>query len=64
MLIAFQSKLRAIFLYGFAKSELDNIVDDQLATLREMTAVWLAANAVEIEQAVKDGRLIEVRDAD
>ena len=29
MLIAFQSKLRAIFLFGFAKSDLDNIADDQ-----------------------------------
>jgi hypothetical protein len=63
MLIAFQAKLRAIFLFGFAKSELDNIADDQLATLREMTAMWLAANTENIEQAVKDGILIEVRDA-
>jgi hypothetical protein len=36
MLIGFRSKLRAVFLFGFAKSELDNIDDDQLATLREI----------------------------
>jgi hypothetical protein len=62
VLIAFRSKLRAVFLFGFAKSELDNIDDDQLTTLRETAAVWLAANAQKIEQAVKDGLLIEVRD--
>jgi len=64
MLIAFRSKLRAVFLFGFAKSELDNIDDDQLATLRETSALWLAANAQKIEQANKDGLLIEVRDDD
>ena len=64
MLIAFRSKLRAIFLFGFAKSELDNINDDQLATLRETAALWLAANAQKIERAIEDGLLIEVRDDD
>ena len=62
MLIAFRSKLRAVFLFGFAKSELDNIDDDQLATLRETSALWLAANAQKIDRAIKDGLLIEVRD--
>jgi hypothetical protein len=61
MLIGFQSKLRAVFLFGFAKSELDNIDDDQLATLRETAAMWIAADAQKIEQALKDGLLIEVR---
>jgi hypothetical protein len=64
MLIAFRSKLRAVFLFGFAKNELDNIDDDQLSTLRETAALWLAANAQKIEQAIKDGLLIEVRDDD
>jgi hypothetical protein len=64
MLIAFRSKLRAVFLFGFAKSELDNIDDDQLATLRETAALWLAADTQKIEQAIKDGLLIEVRHDD
>jgi hypothetical protein len=64
MLIAFRSKLRAVFFFGFAKNELDNIDDDQLSTLRETAALWLAANAQKIEQAIKDGLLIEVRDDD
>lgn len=61
MLIAFRSRLRAVFLFGFAKNELDNIEDDQLATLRETAALWLAADSQKIARAVKDGLLIEVR---
>jgi hypothetical protein len=61
MLIAFRSGLRAVFLFGFAKDELDNIDDDQLATLRETAALWLAADTHKIERAVKDGLLIEVQ---
>jgi hypothetical protein len=61
MLIGFRSKLRAVFLFGFAKSELDNIDDEQLATLRETAALWIAADAQKIERALKDGLLIEVR---
>jgi hypothetical protein len=61
VLIAYRSKLRAVFLFGFAKSDLDNIDDDQLATLRETAASWLAADAQKIERAVKDGLLIEVQ---
>jgi hypothetical protein len=64
MLIAFRSKLRAVFLFGFAKSELDNINKDQLATLRETAALWLTADAQKIERAIKDGLLIEVRHDD
>lgn len=60
-LIALRSKQRAIFLFGFAKNELDNIDDDQLETLREAAALWLAADAQHIEQAITDGLLIEVR---
>jgi hypothetical protein len=64
MLIALRSKLRAVFLFGFAKSELDNIDGDQLETLREIAALWLAADAQTIEQAITDGLLIEVRHDD
>jgi hypothetical protein len=61
VLIAFRSNLRAVFLFGFAKNELDNIEDDQLATLRETAALWLVADAQKIAGALKDGLLIEVR---
>jgi hypothetical protein len=61
ILIAFRSKQRAIFLFGFAKSDLDNIDDDQLATLREAAGLWLTADAKQIERAIEDGQLIKVQ---
>jgi hypothetical protein len=60
MLIGFRSD-RAIFLFGFAKNERDNIDDKQLTTLREIVASWFAADERKIAQALKDGILIEVK---
>jgi hypothetical protein len=60
MLIGFRSD-RAIFLFGFAKNERDNIDDKQLTTLREIVASWFAAGDKKIAQALKDGLLIEVK---
>ena len=64
MLIGFRSKHRAVFLFGFAKSEIDNIDDDQLATLREIAAAWFAADDMKISRAIADGLLIEVQHGD
>jgi hypothetical protein len=59
MLIGVRSD-RAIFLFGFAKNERENIDDDQLKTLREIVASWFAADETKIAQALKEGLLIEV----
>ena len=60
LLIAFGSA-RAVFLYGFAKNERENIQDAELMTLREIAATFLDASSEQIAQALKDGALIEVR---
>ena len=60
MLVAFRSKARAVFLYGFAKNERDNIDNDELATLREIAAAWLAADTDQIERAIAEGVLQEI----
>lgn len=60
MLIGFRSD-RAIFLFGFAKNERDNIDDKQLMTLREIVAIWFAADDNKIAKALKDGLLMEVK---
>lgn len=60
MLIGFRSDL-AIFLFGFAKNERENVDDDQLKTLREIVAAWFAADESKIAQALEDGILIEVQ---
>src|ERR1051325_12030750 len=59
MLIGFRSDL-AIFLFGFAKNTRENIDSDQLKTLREIVAIWFAADEERIAEAVADGNLIEV----
>jgi hypothetical protein len=64
MLLAYREGHRAVFLYGFAKSERENIADDELETLREIGAVWLAADAQRITKAIKENALQEVRDDD
>ena len=60
MVIAYRSEERAVFLYGFAKSERDNIGPDELATLQDLAAGFLKADAAGMEKALRDGTLTEV----
>jgi hypothetical protein len=48
LLFAYRAEHRTVFLYGFAKRELENIAPDELVTLREIAAKWLAADAKHI----------------
>lgn len=60
MLVAYRVGARAVFLYGFAKSERENIGPDELLTLREIGAGWLAADARQIAGALQEDALQEV----
>ena len=60
LLIAYRSGKRAVFLYGFAKSERDNIEADELETLKEIGAAWLEAKRERLEYVIKEGILKEV----
>ena len=60
MLVAYRHRGRAVFLYGFAKSEQENIDPDELLTLRDIASGWLAADEARIAQALKDELLQEV----
>ncbi len=53
-----------MFLYGFAKSEQDNIEPDELLSLREIAGAWLAADAERIAAAIKAKELQEVEHGD
>lgn len=64
MLVAYRAGDRAVFLYGFAKSERENIDPDDLLTLREVGATWLAADSLQIAQALKDDALQEVENGE
>ena len=61
MIVAFRSADRAVFLDGFAKSELDNISRDELVELRLIAQNWLRANAETLRDAVKSGVILEMR---
>ena len=60
MMVAFRREGRAVFLYGFAKNEQDNIGQDELASLREIAAMWLDADAERIARAIAEKELQEV----
>lgn len=60
MLVAYRVGARAVFLYGFAKGERENIGPDELLTLREIGAEWLAADAAQIARALEEDALQEV----
>jgi hypothetical protein len=64
VLIAYRREVRSVFLYGFAKSERDNIDDDELETAREIAKGWLTATPSQIARALADGLIQEVHDAE
>ena len=62
MLIAYRRGDRAVFLYGFAKNQRDNIEPDELLTLRDIGSAWLKAAPRQIDRALAEGTLEEVAD--
>lgn len=61
VLIAFRSQDFSVFLYGFAKSARENLDDKELRTVQQLAAQWLTASPAVIQQALTDGKLVEVR---
>lgn len=59
-ILVFRSQAFTCFLYGFAKSDQDNIDDADLKLLRKLAAEMLRYSKEEIEILVADGNLIEV----
>jgi len=59
-LIAFRDGERAVFLYGFAKSERSDVRPDQLAALKLYAQRWLGLDDEKVSTAVADDELREV----
>jgi hypothetical protein len=59
-ILAYRSGERAVFLYGFAKKQRDNIEADELEDWREIGSSLLRASMEAIERAVADDELMEV----
>lgn len=60
VIVAYRAQSRAVLLYGFAKSDLDNIGPNQLQALRTIGANWLAADTRTIQRAIAEGELQEI----
>lgn len=59
-LIAFKAAGCSVFIFGFAKSDLDNIGDRELEDLRKAVKVYMGLNEDDIDAAVAEKRLLEV----
>jgi len=59
-IIAYRAAKRSVFLYGFGKSERENIGDDELARWKIAGRVVLEGDDGWIEAAIADGHLTEV----
>lgn len=59
-IIAYRRGSRAVFLYGFAKSERDNLDDDELAYWRQIGRVYLGLDDDGLEGLMAAEELVEV----
>jgi hypothetical protein len=59
-----RSGTRAIFAYGFAKNELDNIADDDLEGFKTLAKAYLKRTAEEMSRLVELGEVLEVPDGE
>jgi hypothetical protein len=59
-IVLFRQGERAFFVYGFAKSKLDNIENDELAAFREIAKKRLSENDEQIRKHIENGALIEI----
>jgi hypothetical protein len=59
-IIAYRAHQRAVFLFGFAKSEMENIATNQLTAARDIAKKLLAASNAQIARDLEEGQLQEV----
>ena len=59
-IIAYRRGSRAVFLFGFAKSERDNLDDDELAQWQRVGRVYLGLDDEGLEAAITVEELMEV----
>lgn len=60
MLVGYKAGDRAVFLFGFAKSDLDNVKEEQLAELRLTGQLIITAGAATLGYDLKTGNLLEI----
>ncbi len=60
VIIVYRAAQRSVFLYGFAKSERDNIDDRELDNLKELARLYLSYSDAQIAIALRHMELKEV----
>ena len=60
-LIVYRAGLRAIVVFGYAKTDLDNIAADELAFFRKLAKDLLALTEIELQGAIDGHVLYELR---
>jgi hypothetical protein len=60
VLIAYRGTHRSVFLFGFAKSERDNVDDRELTDLKKLARLYLGYSDTQIATALQEGELTEV----
>ena len=63
-ILAYRAKGWAVFLFGFAKNELDNITQNELIVLREVAENWLVTDTAMIRKQIEAGNLQEIEDGE
>jgi hypothetical protein len=59
-IVYYKSGYRSFFVYGYAKSNRDNIADDELARFNKDAATSLGLTDEQVEARLKNGTLIEI----
>lgn len=60
-IIAFKKGNKAFFMYGFVKSELENLQKDELKDYKKAAKIYLNMSDEEIEKLVEMGELTEIK---
>ena len=60
VIVAYRTSTRTVFVDGFAKSDQDNIDDDDLARFRDLAREFLGHTAKTVQALVEAGAWIEV----
>ena len=60
VIVFFRSEERTFFMYGFAKSDKDNISRKEVVKLKKQAGSLLSMTNVQIESALKEGVLKEI----
>jgi hypothetical protein len=60
VIVLFRSGERTFYVYGFAKSERDNISEKELKDYRKLAKKYFLMTVEQLEEMIKDGQLIEL----